>query len=399
MAIKLIYEKDNFDGSVNKAANYYYKKFKYNEITADEIRDNLVKFGYTDDFADSVLSLIADKLYEDELYWNDYDESVSRKRKQSKRLKEDSLDDFQGDSKYDINYIHKDYVPSLKSVARAAASSLDADDSKVIIKWEPMDSEVDGMGTLTVGYPGTSGIGYYIQSNVYNYAVDSGIIGKYYDPETGEPCNLFFKENYKSSAKTKSSRRIKEDSWDDIVNPSIEKRYIWPLDEDSAYEVTDIIKYYITRFRDEIKGYDIKEIEYQDWPALELEIECSYRAYEEIYNDIKREGLYMDDDDECFDEGLKEENEPRQISYRIDHYGSWDNGRVLHSYKKGTLDDAEEEARKASLKDKDNLYYVLRDNIMDPTTDWSWYQGRKYHYSDDKEELDDIKREINKIQI
>ena len=86
----------------------------------------------------------------------------------------------------------------------------------------------------------------------------------------------------------------------------------------------------------------------------------------------------------------------KEFSYRIDYYGSWDNGRVLHSFKKATLDRAEEDAKKASLKDQKNLYYVVLDDIMDPTTGWYYYKGKTY--SDSDPELNNIKRTINNIK-
>lgn len=92
---------------------------------------------------------------------------------------------------------------------------------------------------------------------------------------------------------------------------------------------------------------------------------------------------------------IYEDDNTKKITYRIDHYGSWDNGHVLHSYKKDTIDNAEQEAKLASIKDKNNLYYVSKDNIMDPTTDYSWYRGKQYHDIQDKDKLTDIKKEIN----
>lgn len=83
----------------------------------------------------------------------------------------------------------------------------------------------------------------------------------------------------------------------------------------------------------------------------------------------------------------------KEFSYRIDYYGSWDNGHVLHSFKKATLDRAEEDAKKASIKDPKNLYYVVLDDIMDPTTGWYYYKGKAY--SDSDPELGSIKRTIN----
>lgn len=48
-----------------------------------------------------------------------------------------------------------------------------------------------------------------------------------------------------------------------------------------------------------------------------------------------------------------------------------------------------------SLKDKNNLYYVVLDDIMNPTTDWYWYRGKQYHYINDDDKITDIKRGIN----
>ena len=87
----------------------------------------------------------------------------------------------------------------------------------------------------------------------------------------------------------------------------------------------------------------------------------------------------------------------KEFSYRIDYYGSWDNGRVLHSFKKATLDRAEEDAKRASIKDSKNLYYVVLDDIMDPTTGWCYYKGKAY--SDSDPELDSIKRAINNSKV
>lgn len=83
----------------------------------------------------------------------------------------------------------------------------------------------------------------------------------------------------------------------------------------------------------------------------------------------------------------------KEFSYRIDYYGSWDNGHVLHSFKKATLDRAEEDAKTASIKDPKNLYYVVLDDIMNPTTGWYYYKGKAY--SDSDPELNSIKRTIN----
>ena len=93
--------------------------------------------------------------------------------------------------------------------------------------------------------------------------------------------------------------RLEEDSWDDIVKPEIQKRYIWPLYADANYEIVNIIKKYqnMSRFKGELTDFNLKDITYMDYDALELELECSYEVYSIIRKELEREGLYMDDED------------------------------------------------------------------------------------------------------
>ena len=90
---------------------------------------------------------------------------------------------------------------------------------------------------------------------------------------------------------------IREDSLDDIVKPEISKRYIWPLYEDSKYEIVEIIKKYQNsrRYKDEILSFDFKDIDFRDWPALQLELNCSNEPYVLIYDELERAGLFMDE--------------------------------------------------------------------------------------------------------
>lgn len=124
----------------------------------------------------------------------------------------------------------------------------------------------------------------------------------------------------KKMEKNEALTKLKEDSLDDLIRPEIKKRYIWPLYEDSAYEISEIIEKYqnTNRFKNEIKSFDLKEISYMDWPALQLEIECSNEAYVLIRKNIEREGLYVDDDE--FDESLK-----LKESGMYDYYDTPDN--------------------------------------------------------------------------
>lgn len=99
--------------------------------------------------------------------------------------------------------------------------------------------------------------------------------------------------------KRESIQRMKEDSWDDVVRSEIKKRYIWPLYADANYEIVDIINRYknMSRFKGELKGFNLKDITYMDYDALELELNCSYEVYSLIRKELEKEGLYMDDED------------------------------------------------------------------------------------------------------
>lgn len=67
---------------------------------------------------------------------------------------------------------------------------------------------------------------------------------------------------------------------------------------------------------------------------------------------------------------------------RISRYGEFDNGYILFDYKEMDDDTAEDMARQASLDDPNDVYYVKYDDIMNPCSDWRWYQGKKYDRSD-----------------
>lgn len=107
--------------------------------------------------------------------------------------------------------------------------------------------------------------------------------------------------------KKESLRRLKEDSLDDIVKPEITKRFIWPLYEDAKYEIVAIIKKYQNsrRYGDEILSFDFKDVDFRDWPALMLELNCSNEPYVLIFDELERAGLFMDEDVDEDDEDLE----------------------------------------------------------------------------------------------
>lgn len=72
-----------------------------------------------------------------------------------------------------------------------------------------------------------------------------------------------------------------------------------------------------------------------------------------------------------------------KFTCRIDHYGAFDNGHVLHGdWKKMSNEEAELLAKQYSENDPENIYYVHYDNIMDPASDYVWYQGEPYMSGD-----------------
>lgn len=67
---------------------------------------------------------------------------------------------------------------------------------------------------------------------------------------------------------------------------------------------------------------------------------------------------------------------------RIATVGEFDNGRVLRRYTKMTPSEAENAAREASIDDPNHIYYVHYDDIMNPSSEWRYIDGEKYHYSE-----------------
>ena len=71
---------------------------------------------------------------------------------------------------------------------------------------------------------------------------------------------------------------------------------------------------------------------------------------------------------------------------RIARYSEFDNGKVLHSWKDMTDEEAEDLAKSKSIEDQNNVYYVCYDNVMNPTSNKVWYQGKSYSFDSVKHE-------------
>jgi hypothetical protein len=83
---------------------------------------------------------------------------------------------------------------------------------------------------------------------------------------------------------------------------------------------------------------------------------------------------------------------PETVKKRIACFEEFDNGHVLRSYEKMSVADSEERARKTSIKDPENVYYVSYDNIMEPGSDLYWFQGKSYDSEGAKQALSQYRK-------
>ena len=74
----------------------------------------------------------------------------------------------------------------------------------------------------------------------------------------------------------------------------------------------------------------------------------------------------------------------------ITHYKGFDNGHILHDFKRMTEEQAQEAARQASIKDPTDAYYVHYDDIVNPTGDIVWVNGVPYYEWDVRPHGDSI---------
>lgn len=82
-------------------------------------------------------------------------------------------------------------------------------------------------------------------------------------------------------------------------------------------------------------------------------------------------------------ESYKSELNEGTANKRIDYFGSFDNGHVIHGdWKKMTPEEAEDIARQASIDDPSHVYYVHNDDVMNPVSGSSWYKGEKHSFDD-----------------
>ena len=80
----------------------------------------------------------------------------------------------------------------------------------------------------------------------------------------------------------------------------------------------------------------------------------------------------------CTIKRLTEETKKKRIS----SYKEFDNGRVLHHWTEMTDEEAQEIARKESIKYPDDIFYVAYDDVMDSDSDIRWVNGKQYNYDE-----------------
>lgn len=63
---------------------------------------------------------------------------------------------------------------------------------------------------------------------------------------------------------------------------------------------------------------------------------------------------------------------------RIARTDEFDNGRVLHNWERMDTDKAEELAKEYSLNNRNKIFYVQYDDIMNPSSGLYWVGGNSY---------------------
>lgn len=66
---------------------------------------------------------------------------------------------------------------------------------------------------------------------------------------------------------------------------------------------------------------------------------------------------------------------------RISHHNEFDNGHVLHNWSEMSDEEAEQLACQKSIEDPKDIYFVEYDDIMNPRSDTSWWNGQAYDSS------------------
>lgn len=108
---------------------------------------------------------------------------------------------------------------------------------------------------------------------------------------------------------------------------------------------------------------------------------CARHIY--INDSLDSDTIYQALENTAEDVGIRKGHYDIDSSTSVDASGAFDNGHVLHGdWKKMSNEEAELLAKQYSENDPENIYYVHYDNIMDPASDYVWYQGEPYMSGD-----------------
>ena len=81
-------------------------------------------------------------------------------------------------------------------------------------------------------------------------------------------------------------------------------------------------------------------------------------------------------------ESVTEAFDTDKVQKRIAYTTEFDNGHVIHNdYFRSSSAEAEERAKQASIKDPNKVFYVQYDDIMNPSSDFVWVNGKQYDSS------------------
>lgn len=271
---------------------------------------------------------------------------------------------------------------------------------------EALDPIIESYDSYAYFEPVEPGI---IEAYVSVDQVDMSIYGA-----TAFPDHMFYDYHGKRFSVHDNSSELRDDVIEDVY-------YLWKAsisqqagayndaDEDYVYAFIrgrGVVEYYKKGKYVATSNYNLRDEDdfEQAWEYMEIILQdvCDRLiAYNKdvpdrmVYNSTSAEAIgieqYPDDDIEMstFSDKNDVTSSTIKASYdgkftcRIDHYGAFDNGRVLHNdWRKMSNEEAELLAKQYSENDPEGIYYVHYDNIMDPASDYVWYQGEPYMSGD-----------------
>ena len=165
----------------------------------------------------------------------------------------------------------------------------------------------------------------------------------------------------------KSDEAVKEFN-DEVINESTKSKFV-------PKQMNDYIKSYEKKYN--------KPVKKSEWLGCAGNDNCG-----EDYIKINGKRYVFDIETKEIKESTMTEG---TSSKRVAKYNEFDNGKVIHSWSDMSDEEAEEQARQASLKDDKDVYYVQYDNVMNPTSKYVWYKGERYVGS----EANDIIKSMN----